>query len=434
MVFGLFQGKLLSAGKCLQVCSCWFRPALSKTSAWWRAADAPWILTRLTGQLWPPAWASARLFGPETAGWWVSLDKAGFWWWLWPQCQQDPASPRSVWPAATEKQGFDENEGREAAILPSTCGGRWSPSGRDKPWTGNGFYQLIQTHNLLKTKMIFCILAATDEQVFEQRKELLFRNLIFSRLLRDGSLGSDHRSLVCVKAQHALPEQLSDRKHWQKPPTASGFVHEKWSTKMCRADDVEPLTHRFVYVPPDNNYSSALFSLRPCLWCEDAASITTPQIGRAHPGQEEVHLQLGHASAQTRPHSEPKGHRPERVLLGLLFSCSQPPFRLEDVGVGEDGLIVGHAVVAQVEERLWEARRVSDGVTPGVTPLLGSRASHLFGEEVISHHDLVFNRDPSVSRNHRIQPGDHRTQGGVSRRISRSEGTCQKAICQSVIV
>lgn len=77
------------------------------------------------------------------------------------------------------------------------------------------------------------------------------------------------------------------------------------------------------------------------------------ELSGAHPGQEQVHLQLGHASAQTRPHAKPKRYRPERVLLGFLFSSSEPSFRLEDVGVGEDVLIVGHAVVAQVEERLW---------------------------------------------------------------------------------
>lgn len=36
-----------------------------------------------------------------------------------------------------------------------------------------------------------------------------------------------------------------------------------------------------------------------------------------------------------------------------------------------------------------------------------ARVSHLFGEEVVSHHDLLFNRDPGVSRYHRIKPGEH---------------------------
>lgn len=74
---------------------------------------------------------------------------------------------------------------------------------------------------------------------------------------------------------------------------------------------------------------------------------------RSHPGQDEIHLQLGHTPPQTRPHAEPERHRTEGVLLGFLLFSSQPPLRLEDAGVGEDGLVVGHAVVAQVEQRLW---------------------------------------------------------------------------------
>lgn len=36
-----------------------------------------------------------------------------------------------------------------------------------------------------------------------------------------------------VRAQQAAPEPLSDRKHWQKPPTASCFVHKNWSVNVC---------------------------------------------------------------------------------------------------------------------------------------------------------------------------------------------------------
>lgn len=35
-----------------------------------------------------------------------------------------------------------------------------------------------------------------------------------------------------VGARQAAPELLSDRKHWQKPPTASGFVHKNWSVRV----------------------------------------------------------------------------------------------------------------------------------------------------------------------------------------------------------
>lgn len=73
-----------------------------------------------------------------------------------------------------------------------------------------------------------------------------------------------------------------------------------------------------------------------------------------YPGQDEIHLQLGHPSAQARPDSEPERHRPKRVLLGLFLRAAEPPLRLEDVRVGEYPLVVGHAVVAQVEQRLKE--------------------------------------------------------------------------------
>lgn len=75
---------------------------------------------------------------------------------------------------------------------------------------------------------------------------------------------------------------------------------------------------------------------------------------RPYPGQDEIHLQLGHPSAQTRPDSESERHRRERVLLGLILRAAEPSLRLEDVRVGEYLLVVGHAVVAQVEERLRE--------------------------------------------------------------------------------
>lgn len=72
----------------------------------------------------------------------------------------------------------------------------------------------------------------------------------------------------------------------------------------------------------------------------------------SNPGQEEIHLKLSHPSAQTRPDSKTEWHRPEWVLLGILLCSSEPSLRLEDVGVRENILIVGHTVVAQVEQRL----------------------------------------------------------------------------------
>lgn len=46
-----------------------------------------------------------------------------------------------------------------------------------------------------------------------------------------------------------------------------------------------------------------------------------------------------------------------------------------------------------------------------IFPLLVCRfVSHLFGEDIISHHHLIFNSDPGVSWHHRIQPVDRKTQ------------------------
>lgn len=55
-----------------------------------------------------------------------------------------------------------------------------------------------------------------------------------------------------------------------------------------------------------------------------------------------------------------------------------------------------------------------------------ARVSHLFGKEVPPHHDLVVHRDPSVSWDHRIQPGDHRTQLTVRETGHLGSRTCQK--------
>lgn len=73
----------------------------------------------------------------------------------------------------------------------------------------------------------------------------------------------------------------------------------------------------------------------------------------SHPGQEQIHLQLSHAPAQTRPDPKAERHRAERVP-GLLLGPSEPPLRQEGVRVGEDPLIVGHGVVAQVKQRLCD--------------------------------------------------------------------------------
>lgn len=72
----------------------------------------------------------------------------------------------------------------------------------------------------------------------------------------------------------------------------------------------------------------------------------------SYPRQEEIHLQLGHPSAETRPDSKPKRHRAKWVLLGLVLRSSEPSLGLEGVGVGENILVIGHTVVAEVEQRL----------------------------------------------------------------------------------
>lgn len=72
----------------------------------------------------------------------------------------------------------------------------------------------------------------------------------------------------------------------------------------------------------------------------------------SYPEHEEIHLQLSHPSAQTRPDSKTEWHRPEWVLLGLLLCSPEPTLWLEGVGLREDVLIIGHAVVAQVEQCL----------------------------------------------------------------------------------
>lgn len=74
----------------------------------------------------------------------------------------------------------------------------------------------------------------------------------------------------------------------------------------------------------------------------------------SYPGQEQIHLQLSHPPAQTRPDPKAEWHRPERVLLGLLLRHSEPALWQEGVGVRENVLIIGHSVVAQVEQRLRE--------------------------------------------------------------------------------
>lgn len=73
----------------------------------------------------------------------------------------------------------------------------------------------------------------------------------------------------------------------------------------------------------------------------------------SYPRQEEIHLQLGYPSAETRPDSKPKRHWAKRVLLGLVLCSSEPSLGLEGVGVGENILVIGHTVVAEVEQRLW---------------------------------------------------------------------------------
>lgn len=94
-------------------------------------------------------------------------------------------------------------------------------------------------------------------------------------------------------------------------------------------------------------------------WCVDGWMDGWTEGWWPYPGQDEIHLQLGHPSAQTRPDSESERHRPEWVLLGLFLRAAEPSLRLEDVWVGEYLLIMGHAVVAQVEERLRETTATS---------------------------------------------------------------------------
>ena len=73
---------------------------------------------------------------------------------------------------------------------------------------------------------------------------------------------------------------------------------------------------------------------------------------RPHPGQQEVHLQLGHAAPQTRPGPEAERDGAEGVHAGLLLRATQPALGQEGVRIGEDLLIVGRRVVTQVKQRL----------------------------------------------------------------------------------
>lgn len=132
----------------------------------------------------------------------------------------------------------------------------------------------------------------------------------------------------------------------------------------------------------------------------------TKHLVPTYPGQEQIHLQLGHPAPQTRPDPKPERHRPERVLLGLLLRPPEPALRPEGVRVREDVLVEGHGVVTQVEQRL---RETSAGVNVAAGERTGPRrrtATHLLGEEVVSHHDLAVDGDAGVSWHHRIQPGD----------------------------
>lgn len=116
---------------------------------------------------------------------------------------------------------------------------------------------------------------------------------------------------------------------------------------------------------------------RPRDGCDCGPGRIRPHLEAFHqPRHGEIHLQLSQPSAQTCPRSKTKRHRSERVL-GPLLSSSEPALWPEGVGFREDVLIVGDAIVAQVEQRL-------------------------FGEEMTSHNKLIFSRDTGVSWHHRI--------------------------------
>lgn len=69
-----------------------------------------------------------------------------------------------------------------------------------------------------------------------------------------------------------------------------------------------------------------------------------------HPGEGQVHLQLGDAAADAGADPVAEGNGAEGVVGGAV--APQPALGEEALGLGEVGLVVGHGVVRQDEEGL----------------------------------------------------------------------------------
>lgn len=132
-----------------------------------------------------------------------------------------------------------------------------------------------------------------------------------------------------------------------------------------------------------------------------------PRVGEVptHPGEGQVHLQLGNAAADAGTDPVAKGDGAEGVVGGAV--APEPALGQEPLRLGEVGLIVGHRVVRQDEEGLrvkkWGC--VND---PCRAPLGGPHSTaptHVLGEEVVSDDNVLLIEDPGIGGHHRVDPG-----------------------------
>lgn len=78
-----------------------------------------------------------------------------------------------------------------------------------------------------------------------------------------------------------------------------------------------------------------------------------------HPGEGQVHLQLGDAAANTGTDPVAKWNGAEGVVGGAV--APEPALGQEPLGLREVGLVVGHCVVRQDEEGLWGKKQGGGG-------------------------------------------------------------------------
>lgn len=132
-----------------------------------------------------------------------------------------------------------------------------------------------------------------------------------------------------------------------------------------------------------------------------------------YPGESEVELQLSDSPSDAAAFPHPKGHRGVR-MVGLVFV--KPPTGLKFIWVWKHCRIPWRSIVAQGNQRL-------DGNSFAITRETHVQAicdeasqpvhvqTHLLGDEVSSHLDVLLRNDPSIGRNNGVQPGQWRKGG-----------------------